>query len=124
MSDELDLDRFVEDVRAASREGQGAVDEVLARTMCEPARLLATLGEPRAAGLQAALAEGTRLDPDLSSSDVQVTTDATTATVTINYSFKTLTVSPGLPRPMSLVRSVTLPLAAKTPGDTVSVLNE
>jgi predicted metal-dependent enzyme (double-stranded beta helix superfamily) len=50
---ELDLDRFVDDVRKANRErdAQAAVDEVLARTVSEPARVLAGLGEPRVAGL-------------------------------------------------------------------------
>jgi predicted metal-dependent enzyme (double-stranded beta helix superfamily) len=49
----LEVDRFVDDVRRASREqdAQRAVDEVLARTVSEPARALAGLGEPRAAGL-------------------------------------------------------------------------
>jgi predicted metal-dependent enzyme (double-stranded beta helix superfamily) len=53
MSGKVDLDQFVEDVRRASREsdGQRAVDEVLTRTVSEPARLVAALGEPRPAGL-------------------------------------------------------------------------
>jgi predicted metal-dependent enzyme (double-stranded beta helix superfamily) len=52
MSGKIDVDRFVEDVRAASREreGQRAVDEVLARTVSEPSRVLAALGEPKAPG--------------------------------------------------------------------------
>ena len=53
MSSGIDLERFVDDVRRASREGdaQRAVDEVLARTVSEPALLLASLGEPRTAGI-------------------------------------------------------------------------
>ena len=53
MSSKLDPDRFVEDVREANRESdpQRAVDEVLARALSEPARVLAGLGEPRRAGL-------------------------------------------------------------------------
>ncbi len=53
MSSGIDLERFVDDVRRASRErdAQRAVDEVLARTVSEPARLLAALGDPHAAGL-------------------------------------------------------------------------
>jgi predicted metal-dependent enzyme (double-stranded beta helix superfamily) len=49
----LDPDRLVEDLRRAGRasDGQRAVDEVLARTISDPSRLLAALGEPRAAGL-------------------------------------------------------------------------
>ena len=54
MSGKLNLDRFIDDVRRANRESdsQRAVHEVLARTVSEPARVLAELGEPRAAGLQ------------------------------------------------------------------------
>jgi predicted metal-dependent enzyme (double-stranded beta helix superfamily) len=50
---QLDPDRFVDDVKRASRErdAQRAVDQVLARTLSEPARVLAGLGEPRGAGL-------------------------------------------------------------------------
>jgi predicted metal-dependent enzyme (double-stranded beta helix superfamily) len=53
--DTLDLDRFVEDLRTAARErdGQRAVDDVLGRTVSDPARLVAALGEPRAPGLYA-----------------------------------------------------------------------
>ncbi len=55
MGGKLDLDRFVDDVRRASQEaeGQRAVDEVLARTLSDPARVIAGLGEPRVAGLTA-----------------------------------------------------------------------
>lgn len=54
MGGSLDLDRFVDDVRRANQEeeAQPAVDEVLARALSEPSRVLAGLGEPRAAGLQ------------------------------------------------------------------------
>jgi predicted metal-dependent enzyme (double-stranded beta helix superfamily) len=53
MSNTIDLDRFVDDVKGASpgAEGQRAVDQVLARTVAEPNRLIAGLGEPRTAGL-------------------------------------------------------------------------
>jgi predicted metal-dependent enzyme (double-stranded beta helix superfamily) len=53
MSGKLDLDRFVEDLRSAGRErnAQRAVDEILERTVSDPARLVAALGEPRVAGL-------------------------------------------------------------------------
>lgn len=53
MGNQLDLDRFVDDVRSANREqeAQRAVDDVLARTVSHPARVLAGLGEPRVAGL-------------------------------------------------------------------------
>ena len=53
MSNRLDLDQFIDDVRKANREpdAQRAVDEVLARAVSQPARALAGLGEPRVAGL-------------------------------------------------------------------------
>jgi predicted metal-dependent enzyme (double-stranded beta helix superfamily) len=51
----FDRDRFVEDVKRASRERepQRAVNEVLARAVGEPGLMLAGLGEPRVAGLDA-----------------------------------------------------------------------
>ena len=53
MSNPFDRDRFIEDVKRASREpdAQLAVDEVLARAISDPPSVLAGLGEPRAAGL-------------------------------------------------------------------------
>jgi predicted metal-dependent enzyme (double-stranded beta helix superfamily) len=55
MSQAFDLERFVDDVKRANRgqDAQRAVDEVLARAVSEPTRLLAGLGEPRIAGLSA-----------------------------------------------------------------------
>jgi predicted metal-dependent enzyme (double-stranded beta helix superfamily) len=49
----LDRDRFIEDVKQASRERepQRAVNEVLARVTSDPSSVLEGLGEPRAAGL-------------------------------------------------------------------------
>jgi predicted metal-dependent enzyme (double-stranded beta helix superfamily) len=51
----LDRDGFVEDVKRASREpdAQRAVDDVLARAISDPGAVLAGLGEPRLAGLDA-----------------------------------------------------------------------
>lgn len=46
----FDLDRFVDDVKKANAESQEAVDEVLARAVSEPGRVLASLGEPSKAG--------------------------------------------------------------------------
>jgi len=53
MAEKLDLDRFIDEVRRANREtdAQRAVDEVLARTVSDPARLIGGLGAPSAAGL-------------------------------------------------------------------------
>jgi predicted metal-dependent enzyme (double-stranded beta helix superfamily) len=47
----FDVERFVDDVKRANREGQRAVEEVLARAVSEPGRVLAALGEPKAAGI-------------------------------------------------------------------------
>ena len=53
MGERLDPDRFVDEVRSANRErdAQRAVDQVLARAVSEPARMIEALGEPRTAGL-------------------------------------------------------------------------
>ena len=50
----LERDRFVEDVKRASRErdAQRAVNDVLARAVAEPPGVIAGLGEPRAAGIE------------------------------------------------------------------------
>jgi predicted metal-dependent enzyme (double-stranded beta helix superfamily) len=50
---QMDLDRFVADCVAASREGdpQAAVREVLSRAMATPGAVLAALGEPTQAGI-------------------------------------------------------------------------
>ena len=49
----LDLDRFVQDCIAASREdeSQAAVLDVLARAVSDPKRMLAAVGEPSRAGI-------------------------------------------------------------------------
>jgi predicted metal-dependent enzyme (double-stranded beta helix superfamily) len=50
----LDLDRFADDCRAALAEDRGghrAVREVVARTVSDPNAVLATLGEPKRAGV-------------------------------------------------------------------------
>src|SRR5262245_17147020 len=50
----FDLDQFIDDVKRAreERDGQRAVEEVLARAVADPAAVLAELGEPRQAGIQ------------------------------------------------------------------------
>ena len=48
----FDLDRFIEDCKAARAEGQKAVREVVAKTVSEPADIFAALGEPREAGFE------------------------------------------------------------------------
>jgi len=50
----FDLDRFIEDCRAAVREDptHKAAREIVARTVSQPAGVLAGLGEPRRAGVE------------------------------------------------------------------------
>lgn len=62
---------------------------------------------------QAALADGASLNPPLKSTDVQVDNNSTnsTVTVTINYTFQTITNYPGLPSSVNLVRSVEMRVA-------------
>jgi predicted metal-dependent enzyme (double-stranded beta helix superfamily) len=49
----MDVDRFVEDVKRANKEkdGQRAVQEVLARAVSDPTAVVAGLGEPAEAGI-------------------------------------------------------------------------
>lgn len=53
MAAKLDVERLIEDLERANRESepQAAIDEVLARTVADPAGVLAGLGEPHVAGL-------------------------------------------------------------------------
>ncbi len=48
----FDVERFIDDARRANSEGQHAVDEVLARAVSNPGRVLAGLGEPKSAGIE------------------------------------------------------------------------
>ena len=61
----FDLDRFIEDCRDAVRQDPShkAAREVLARANSEPAAILAALGEPTRAGVDAALQVGQCDDP-------------------------------------------------------------
>jgi predicted metal-dependent enzyme (double-stranded beta helix superfamily) len=47
----FDLERFIEECRAAAREGQSAVRELVARTVVDPGAVMRALGEPTRAGL-------------------------------------------------------------------------
>ena len=51
MAKKFDVERFVDEVKRANLDGQGAVSEVLARAVSEPGRVLEGLGEPETAGL-------------------------------------------------------------------------
>ena len=71
---------------------------------------------PYSSVAQAAIADGASLSPALTASDVTVTngTDAngnSCVTVTINYTFQTITNYPGLPSSVNLVRSVEMRVA-------------
>jgi hypothetical protein len=65
---------------------------------------------------QAAIADGANLNPPLSTDNVTVTngTDANgnpNVTVTVNYTFNTITNYPGLPNTVNLTRSVEMRVA-------------
>ena len=51
---DFELERFLADIRSARErgEGQGAVEEILARAVSEPASVVRALGEPKRAGIQ------------------------------------------------------------------------
>lgn len=71
---------------------------------------------PYSSVAQAALADGANLNPPLTASNVTVanSTDANgnaSVTVTINYTFQTITNYPGLPSSVNLTRSVQMRVA-------------
>lgn len=68
------------------------------------------------AAVQAALAEGASLDPPLTADNVNVSVANNVATVTITYGFQTFTGYPGLPNPLTIVRSASLRVAPQA-GD-------
>ena len=53
MTAKLDVERFIDDLKRAKGESepQAAIDQVLARTVADPAGVVAGLGEPEVAGL-------------------------------------------------------------------------
>jgi Flp pilus assembly protein TadG len=61
-----------------------------------------------ASATQAALAEGSMLNPALTSANVTVNVNGNTATVTVSYSFQTLVPYPGLSRTLTLTRTATM----------------
>jgi Flp pilus assembly protein TadG len=68
------------------------------------------------AAQQAAVAEGTTLQPPLVAANVNVTTTSTTATVTVTYSFATLFSYTGVPPTLTITRTATVPIAPQTSG--------
>jgi hypothetical protein len=58
------------------------------------------------AATSAAVAEGTMLNPPLSAGDVTVAVASGTATVTVNYKFRTLVSYPGIAQPLSVSRTI------------------
>ncbi len=68
------------------------------------------------AAKQAAVAEGASLSPPLTADSVTVTFTDTTATVTVTYVFQPITGYAGPGGPVTLTRTVTMPLAPQPPG--------
>jgi Flp pilus assembly protein TadG len=70
------------------------------------------------AAKQAAVAEGTTLNPPLSKDAVAVSVQNGLATVTVSYTFRTLTTYPGLPATVTINRTARMRVAPVTPGTT------
>lgn len=66
---------------------------------------------PAQAAQQAALTEAVSLNPPLQTTNVTVTITSTTATVTVNYPFQTVCPYLGLPSPIGLSSTVTMPMS-------------
>jgi Flp pilus assembly protein TadG len=71
---------------------------------------------PDAAARQAAVNEGASLNPPLQAEDVSVTIAPEGATVTVNYRFALLTSYTGFSSAITITRTVTTPIAPKSPG--------
>jgi len=71
---------------------------------------------PTDAARQAAVAEGVSLSPPLQADNVTVTFTASTATVTVTYVFQPITGYAGPGGPVTVTRTVTMPLAPQPPG--------
>jgi Flp pilus assembly protein TadG len=69
------------------------------------------------AATQAAVADGTALNPPLQSGNVTVSVGTTSATVTVTYPFHMVTSYLGT-QTVSISRTATVPLAPRAPGDT------
>src|SRR5581483_5015799 len=80
------------------------------------ARIDPTATDRTSAATAAAVTEGGALNPPVQAGDVGVTTGTTTATVTVNYSFRMVTSYLGGSGAMTITRTVTLPLAPRAPG--------
>jgi Flp pilus assembly protein TadG len=69
------------------------------------------------AASQAAMAEGTLLNPPLAAANVTVAVANGVATVTVSYNFRTIVGYPGLPQPLPVVRTaqmLVIPQAGQT----------
>lgn len=69
-------------------------------------------GSPSDLARQAALAEGATLQPLLKPEDVTVNVGAGNATVTVRYTFRTLTAFPGIPSTVPLASTVQMRVPA------------
>jgi Flp pilus assembly protein TadG len=70
---------------------------------------------PADAAKQAAVAEGVSLSPPLQAENVAVNITATTATVTVTYVFQPITGYAGPAGPVTVTRTVTMPLTPQPP---------
>jgi hypothetical protein len=75
---------------------------------------------PTDAAKKAAAAEGASLSPPLTADNVAVNITSTTATVTVTYVFQTLTTYPGASGPVTLTRTVTMPVVPTGTGGPVA----
>jgi len=69
-----------------------------------------TDSQRRHRGTQEAIRDGKNLKPALQSGNVEVVTSETEVTVTVTYSFETLTQWPGIAGPLVIQRSVHMPV--------------
>jgi Flp pilus assembly protein TadG len=67
------------------------------------------------AAVQAAVAQGTTLNPPLAAGNVNVTIQGGVASVTVTYQLATCTSVPGMPGMLTVTRTVTMPIAPQ-PG--------
>ncbi len=70
--------------------------------------------DPTTAAQQAAVAEGSSLNPALQTGNVNVTISSTTATVTVTYQFQTIVPYPLLPGGITLTRTAQMPVIPAT----------
>ncbi|HEV3079293.1 MAG TPA: TadE family protein [Gemmataceae bacterium] len=70
--------------------------------------------DPTTAAQQAAVAEGSSLNPALQTGNVKVSITSSTATVTVTYQFQTIVPYPMLPGGITLTRTAQMPVIPAT----------